>query len=67
LPNAAFHVASYVLAIKQSGLTNDTALLALERRSYDGDGHLVDLLNVQYRPDQFTYQMTLDVDADTSL
>ena len=40
-----------------------TALLALERRSYDGEGHLVDLLNVQYRPDQFTYQMTLDVDA----
>lgn len=41
-----------------------TALLALERRSYDGEGQLVDLLNVQYRPDQFTYQMTLDVDAD---
>jgi len=40
-----------------------TALLALERRSYDGDGNMVDLLSVQYRPDQFTYQMTLDVDA----
>ena len=40
-----------------------SALLSLERRSYDGEGHLVDLLNVQYRPDQFTYQMTLDVDA----
>lgn len=40
-----------------------TALLALERRSYDGAGQLVDLLQVQYRPDQFTYQMTLDVDA----
>ena len=23
----------------------------------------IDLLAVQYRPDQFTYQMTLDVDA----
>ena len=41
-----------------------TALLALERRSYDNEGQLVDLLNVQYRPDQFTYQMTLDLDAD---
>ncbi len=41
-----------------------TALLSLERRSYDGDGRMVDLLNVQYRPDQFTYQMTLNVDAD---
>jgi GntR family transcriptional regulator len=40
-----------------------SALLALERRSYDGEGHLVDLLNVQYRPDQFTYQMTLDVES----
>ncbi|PZU25831.1 MAG: hypothetical protein DI584_13045 [Stenotrophomonas sp.] len=40
-----------------------TALLALERRSYDGDGNMVDLLSVLYRPDQFTYQMTLDVDA----
>ncbi|MGV8959767.1 MAG: GntR family transcriptional regulator [Stenotrophomonas sp.] len=39
-----------------------SALLSLERRSYDGEGQLVDLLNVQYRPDQFTYQMTLDVD-----
>lgn len=44
-----------------------TALLALERRSYDGDGNMVDLLSVQYRPDQFTYQMTLDVDADAPL
>ena len=41
-----------------------TALLSLERRSYDSEGQLVDLLNVQYRPDQFTYQMTLDLDVD---
>jgi len=39
-----------------------TALLSLERRSYDGEGYLVDLLNVQYRPDQFTYRMSLDVE-----
>ena len=39
-----------------------TALLSLERRSYDDEGKLVDLLNVQYRPDQFTYQMTLDLE-----
>ncbi|WP_323032708.1 GntR family transcriptional regulator [Paracoccus sp. (in: a-proteobacteria)] len=44
-----------------------TALLSLERRSYDGEGQLVDLLNVQYRPDQFTYQMTLDVEDGTPL
>lgn len=41
-----------------------TALLALERRSYDEEGNLVDLLNVLYRPDQFSYRMMLDVDAD---
>jgi Transcriptional regulators len=41
-----------------------TALLALERRSYDAEGQLVDLLNIQYRPDQFTYQMTLDMESD---
>ncbi|MGV8942152.1 MAG: GntR family transcriptional regulator [Lysobacter sp.] len=40
-----------------------TALLSLERRSYDGDGQLVDLLNILYRPDQFSYQMTLDVEG----
>lgn len=38
------------------------ALLSLERRSYDGEGNLVDLLNVHYRPDQFTYRMKLDVE-----
>ncbi len=40
-----------------------TALLSLERRSYDGEGQLVDLLNIHYRPDQFSYQMTLDVET----
>ena len=39
-----------------------SALLALERRSYDDSGRLVDLLNILYRPDQFSYQMTLDPD-----
>lgn len=38
-----------------------TALLTLERQSFDADGKLVDLLNIQYRPDQFRYQMSLDV------
>lgn len=38
-----------------------TALLTLERQSFDADGQLVDLLNIQYRPDQFRYQMSLDV------
>ena len=41
-----------------------TALLSLERLSFDGEGNLVDLLNVHYRPDQFTYRMKLDLDVD---
>ena len=41
-----------------------TALLSLERLSYDSEGNLVDLLNVHYRPDQFTYRMKLDLDVD---
>lgn len=39
-----------------------TALLALERHSFDAKGRLVDLLNILYRPDQFSYQMTLDLE-----
>lgn len=38
-------------------------LLTLERQSFDGDGQLVDLLNIQYRPDQFRYQMSMDLEA----
>lgn len=40
-----------------------SALLSLERRSYDEEGQMVDLLNVQYRPDRFSYRMKLDVEA----
>ncbi|MEO9000593.1 MAG: UTRA domain-containing protein, partial [Rhodanobacter sp.] len=39
-----------------------TALLSLERQSFNRAGQLVDLLNIQYRPDQFRYQMSLDVE-----
>src|SRR5574337_1255856 len=39
-----------------------TALLTLERQSFDAAGQLVDLLNIQYRPDQFRYQMSLDIE-----
>lgn len=39
-----------------------SAVLALERRSFDEAGRLVDLLNIQYHPEQFSYQMTLDPD-----
>lgn len=38
-----------------------TALLTLERHSFNAADQLVDLLNIQYRPDQFRYQMSLDV------
>lgn len=37
------------------------ALLTLERQSFNASGKLVDLLNIQYRPDQFRYQISLDV------
>lgn len=36
-----------------------TALLTLERLSYDPEGRLVDLLQIHYRPDRFRYQMRL--------
>ena len=39
-----------------------SAVLALERRSYDEQGRLVDLLNILYHPEQFSYEMTLDPD-----
>lgn len=43
------------------GVKPGVALLTLERQSFDTDGRLVDLLNIQYRPDQFHYQMSLDI------
>lgn len=46
------------------GVEPGTALLALERRSCDHEGNLVDLLSVLYRPDQFSYRMQLDMDTD---
>ncbi len=39
------------------------ALLTLDRRSYDAEGMLVDLLLIHYRPDQFSYRMRLDLGA----
>lgn len=45
------------------GIDAGAALLTLERRSYDPEGHLVDLLQIHYRPDQFRYQMRLDLGA----
>ena len=38
-----------------------SALLTLERHSFNAAHELVDLLYIQYRPDQFRYQMSLDV------
>jgi GntR family transcriptional regulator len=45
------------------GTDAGAALLTLERRSYDPEGLLVDLLHIHYRPDQFRYQMRLDLGA----
>lgn len=39
------------------------AVLTLERRSYDKDNQLLDLLNIQYRPDQLRYQIRLDYES----
>jgi GntR family transcriptional regulator len=40
-----------------------SALLTLDRRSFDAEGRLVDLLLIHYRPDQFSYRMRLDLGA----
>ena len=40
------------------------AVMTLERRSFDRDGQLLDLLEIQYRPDQLRYQMRLDHTPD---
>lgn len=43
------------------------ALLSLERQSFDAAGEVVDLLYIQYRPDQFSYHMSLDVADGTGI
>lgn len=40
------------------------AVMTLERRSFDRDDQLLDLLEIQYRPDQLRYQMRLDHTPD---
>ncbi|WP_343199947.1 GntR family transcriptional regulator [Stenotrophomonas sp. MYb238] len=40
------------------------AVLTLERRAYGRDRQLLDLLEIQYRPDQLRYQMRLDHEPD---
>lgn len=40
------------------------AVMTLQRRSFDRDGQLLDLLDIQYRPDQLRYQMRLDHTPD---
>lgn len=44
-------------------MTPGEAVLILERRSYDKDNQLLDLLNIQYRPDQLRYQIRLDYES----
>ncbi len=57
-------VSAEATVAKLLGVESGSALLTLERRSFDSEGQLVDLLMIQYRPDHFRYQMTLDIDAD---
>lgn len=40
------------------------AVMTLERRSYGAEQQLLDLLEIQYRPDQLRYQMRLDYEAN---
>lgn len=40
-------------------IAEGTALLTLERRSYDPEGALVDWLLIHYHPERFQYRMTL--------
>lgn len=44
------------------GVTAGTALLTLERRSFDPEGALVDWLLIHYHPERFQYRMTLSPD-----
>lgn len=67
------HVEQVLSAVNADALTAmhlqvepGTALLSMERRAYDADGRMVDLLNALYRPDQFTYRMTMDVQPATA-
>ncbi|MGV8959765.1 MAG: GntR family transcriptional regulator [Stenotrophomonas sp.] len=39
------------------------AVMTMERRSYGRDQQLLDLLDIQYRPDQLRYQMRLDYET----
>ncbi len=39
------------------------AVMTMERRSFNADGLLLDLLEIQYRPDQLRYQMRMDYEA----
>ena len=46
-------------------MTPGEAVLTLERRSYGSNNQLLDLLNIQYRPDQLRYQIRLDYESAT--
>lgn len=50
------------LIASQLQVNVNTALLSLERRSFDASGKLVDILYGLYNPKLFTYKMVLSVD-----
>ena len=45
-------------------MSTGQAVMTLERRSFDANQQLQDLLEIQYRPDQLRYQMRLDYEAN---
>jgi GntR family transcriptional regulator len=62
------HVDQFLSAVSANALSAmhlkvkpGTALLTAERHSFNAAGDLVDLLNIQYRPDQFRYKMSMNV------
>lgn len=51
------------LAAMHLQMSPGQAVMTLERSSYGPGQHLLDLLEIQYRPDQLRYQMRLDYEA----
>lgn len=45
-------------------MSTGQAVMTLERRSFDAGQQLLDLLEIQYRPDQLRYQMRLDYETN---
>lgn len=52
------------LAAMHLQMSTGQAVMTLDRRSFNADQQLQDLLEIQYRPDQLRYQMRMDYETD---